>query len=127
MYNERIFSLPLPSVLKDQQDFMGLKFASDFLPLKGNGTATLWTFYISVELLIYFYVEFVHLLGSTGLPCIRLEKDVLLCRGSFAWLMKSTRFFSYTALLQKKLRNKKCMLSGGTSLFLEESDIYFGS
>lgn len=41
MYNERIFSLPLPSVLKDQQDFMGLKFASDFLPLKGNGTATL--------------------------------------------------------------------------------------
>lgn len=74
MYNEKMFSLPLPSVLKDQQDFKGLKFTFDFLPLKGIGTAAFWRFYIAVELLIYFYVEFIHLLGSTALLCIRQEK-----------------------------------------------------
>lgn len=74
MYNEKVFFLPLLSVLKDQQDFKGLKFTFWFSSFEGNWYSYFLKIYISVELLIYFYVEFIHLLGSTALLCIRQEK-----------------------------------------------------
>lgn len=107
MYKEKMFSLPLPSVLKDQQDLKGLKFTFWFSPFEGNW----YSYFLKILSISWGFDLFlcgIHTpIGKDCVAACKTGKAVLTLQREFSVVYKEPKIFQQYIFILKKTAVKR--------------------